>query len=138
MMRHGSHMGFGFYGSYILMFLLLVIFILIFLVLKNQSRINPFTVNILNILKEKYALGSINADEFMERKSIIEDTKYSNYYTPILLERYAKCLIDTQEFLNIKAELESNKNDTALCEQLAKGKLSYNEFKLKWRKNNEM
>ncbi len=130
MMMRGRHVGIGFYGSYILIFLLIIIFILIFLILKNQSNVNPFKEKLINILKEEYASSEITADEFIERKSIIEDAKYSNSYTPILLERYANCLITTQEFLNIKAEIESNKNNDLICEQLAKGIISYKEFKL--------
>jgi uncharacterized membrane protein len=130
-MRHGYHMGLGFYGSYILIFLLLIISVLIFLALKNQSPVSPFVIKLINILKEKYASGILTADEFMERKSIIEDIEYSNSYTPILLERYARCIINTKEFFNIKNELESNKHDFFICEQLAKGDISYDEFKLK-------
>ncbi|WP_333887711.1 SHOCT domain-containing protein [Clostridium sp.] len=130
-MRHRYHMGLGFYGSYILIFLLLIISVLIFLALKNQSTVSPFVIKLINILKEKYASGILTADEFMEKKSIIEDAEYSNSYTPILLERYARCLIDTEEFFNIKNEIESNKYDSFICEQLAKGDLSYDEFKSK-------
>ena len=71
----------------------------------------------------------LHADEYIERKSIIEDTEYSNPYTPILLERYAQCEIGTREFLNIKNEIESNNIDNIISEQLAKGELSYDEFK---------
>lgn len=132
-MRHGygHHMGLGFYGSYILIFFLLIILTLIFFLLKNQSPASPFIIRQINILKEKYASGTISVDEYIERKSIIENIEYSNSYTPMLLERYAECSISTEEFLNIKNEIESNKNDSITCEQLAKGELSYNEFKLK-------
>lgn len=128
---YGHHMGIGFYGSYILIFLLLTILILIFFLLKNRSPASPFIIRQINILKEKYASGTISVDEYIERKSIIENTKYSSPYIPILLERYAKCSISTEEFLNIKNEIESNKNDSLICEQLAKGELSYNKFKSK-------
>ncbi|AKN31565.1 membrane protein [Clostridium carboxidivorans P7] len=132
-MRHGygHHMGLGFYGSYILIFFLLIILILIFFLMKNQSTTSPFIIKLINILKEKYASGTISVDEYTERKSIIEHTKYSNPHTPILLERYAECSISTEDFLNIKNEIESNKNGPLICEQLAKGELSYKEFKLK-------
>ncbi|WPC43803.1 SHOCT domain-containing protein [Clostridium sp. JS66] len=132
-MRHGygHHMGLGFYGSYILIFFLLIILTLIFFLLKNQSPASPFIIKQISILKEKYASGTISVDEYTERKSIIENTKYSSPYTPMLLERYAECSISTEEFLNIKNEIESNKNDSFICEQLAKGELSYNKFKLK-------
>lgn len=130
-MRHGYHMGLGFYGSYILIFLLLIISVLIFLVLKSKPSLNSFIIRLLDILKEEYASGALTADEFIERKSIIEDIKYSNSYTPILIERYAKCEITTKEFLNIKNEIESNNYNASICEELAKGKLSYDKFKLK-------
>ena len=128
-MMHGYRMGMGFYGSYILIFILIIFSILIFFLLKNKPSPNPFVIRLIDILKVKYASGIITADEYIERKSIIEDIKYSNQYTPILLERYAHCKVDTREFLNIKNEIESNNIDNLTCEQLAKGELSYDEFK---------
>lgn len=128
-MRHGYNMGFGFYGSYILIFLLIIFSILVFLISRSKPSENPFVIRLIGILKEKYASGIITADEFIERKSIIEDIKYSNPYTPILLERYARCEVSTREFLNIKNEIESNNIDNLICDELAKGELSYDEFK---------
>ena len=128
-MMRGYHMGMGFYGSYILIFILVIVSLLVFLLLKNRPSLNPFVIKLIDILKENYAYGIITADEYIERKSIIEDTKYSSQYTPILLERYANCKVDTREFLNIKNEIESNIIDSLTCEQLAKGELSYDEFK---------
>ncbi|AWK53118.1 hypothetical protein DIC82_16835 [Clostridium beijerinckii] len=125
----GHHMGMGFYGSYILMFILMAFSILIFILLKNKPSLNPFTIKLIDILKVKYASGIITADEYIERKSIIEDIKYSNKFIPILLERYAQCAIGTREFLNIKNAIESNNWDNNICEKLAKGELSYDEFK---------
>jgi putative membrane protein len=128
-MMRGNHMGMGFYGSYILMFILIAFSILIFIILKNKPSPNPFVIKLIDILKVKYASGIITADEYIERKSIIEDIKYSNQYTPILIERYAKCAIGTMEFLNIKNEIESNNIDNITCQQLVKGGLSYEEFR---------
>ena len=128
-MMRGYHMGMGFYGSYILMFILIAFSILIFILLKNKPSPNPFIIRLIDMLKAKYASGIITADEYIERKSIIEDIKYSNKFIPILLERYAKCAIITREFLNIKNAIESNNVDTNTCEKLAKGELSYDEFK---------
>jgi hypothetical protein len=51
MMRHGYHMGMGFYGSYILIFILIVFSILIFLLLKNKSSPNPFIIRLIDVLK---------------------------------------------------------------------------------------
>ena len=128
-MMRGYHMGMGFYGSYILMFILIAFSILIFILLKNKPSPNPFIIRLIDILKVKYASGIITADEYTERKSIIEDIKYSNKFIPILLDRYAQCSIGTREFLNIKNAIESNDIDNNTCEKLAKGELSYDEFK---------
>ncbi|MCE5219776.1 MAG: SHOCT domain-containing protein [Clostridium sp.] len=136
-MRHGYHMGngygynnrYGFYGSDILIFILIIFVALVFILIRNKKRENPFVISLIDILKEKYAVGIINADEYIERKAIIEDTEYSNTYTTILLKRYAKCSIGTKEFLNIKNEIESNNINNSLQEKLAKGELSYDEFK---------
>ena len=132
-MRQGYHMGMGFYGSYILMFILVIFSIVVFLALKSKPSPNLFVIKLIDILKVKYASGIITADEYIERKSIIEDIGYSNPYTPILIERYAKCAIGTREFFEIKNEIESKSNniDSVLSERLAKGELSYDEFKYK-------
>ncbi|WP_143315163.1 SHOCT domain-containing protein [Clostridium sp. HBUAS56017] len=128
-MRHGYHMGMGFYGHYVLIIFLIIFSILIYLLLRRKPTPNEFTVRLIDILKEKYASGIITADEFIERKSIIEDIKYSNSYIPMLLERYANCKIGTKEFLNIKNLIEENKIDNDTTEQLVKGNLSYDEFR---------
>ena len=128
-MRQGYHMGMGFYGSYILVVILVIFSVVIFLALKSKPSPNLFIIKLIDILKVKYASGIITADEYIERKSIIEDIGYSNPYTPILIERYAQCAIGTREFLDIKNEIESNNIDGVLSERLAKGELSYDEFK---------
>ena len=128
-MRQGYHMGMGVYGSYILIFILVIFSVVVFLALKSKPSPNLFVIKLIDILKVKYASGIITADEYIERKSIIEDIGYSNPYTPILIERYAQCAIGTRELLDIKNEIESNNIDSVLSERLAKGELSYNEFK---------
>ena len=128
-MRQGYHMGMGFYGSYILVVILVIFSVVVFLALKSKPSPNLFIIKLIDILKVKYASGIITADEYIERKLIIEDIGYSNPYTPILIERYAKCDIGTREFFDIKNEIESNNIDSVLSERLAKGELSYDEFK---------
>ncbi|WP_244834675.1 SHOCT domain-containing protein [Clostridium sp. BJN0001] len=128
-MRQGYHMGMGYYGSYILIFILVIFCMLIFLLLKSKKSLNLFVISLIDMLKGNYASGIITADEYIERKSIIEDIKYSSQYIPILLERYAQCTIGTKEFLNIKNEIESNNIDNLISARLAKGELSYDEFK---------
>lgn len=128
-MRQGYHMGMGGYGSYILIFILIIFSIVVFLALKSKPSPNLFVIRLIDILKVKYASGIITADEYIERKSIVEDIEYSNPYTPILIERYAQCAITTREFFEIKNEIENSNIDNSSREKLAKGELSYDEFK---------
>ncbi|OOM78612.1 SHOCT domain-containing protein [Clostridium sp. BL-8] len=130
-MRHGYHMGlrngygynmgYGFWGSYILIFILIIFVILVFTLLRNNRTENPFVIKLIDILKEKYAVGIISADEYIERKAVIEDTKDSNPYIAILLKRYAHCEVDTKEFFCIKNEIESTNIDNITKERLVKG-----------------
>lgn len=133
-MRHGYHMGYGFYGSDILILILIIFVVIVFLLLRNKQAENPFVIKLVDILKEKYAAGTINADEYIERKAIIEEIKSSNPYIAILLKRYALCEIDTREFFDIKNEIESNHISNSLNEKLVKGELSYCEFKAQSKK----
>lgn len=145
-MRHGYHMGlgngygynmgYGFLGSYILIFILIIFAILAFILLRNKRNENSFVIKLIDILKEKYAVGIISADEYIERKAVIEDTKDSNLYITILLKRYAYCEVDTKEFFCIKNEIESTNIDNITKERLVKGELTYDEFK--FRKDNEI
>ncbi|WP_297418388.1 SHOCT domain-containing protein [Clostridium sp.] len=145
-MRHGYHMGYGngygynmgygFWGSDILILILIIFAALVFMLLRNKKTENPFREELIDILKEKYAMGIISADEYIERKSIIENIKYSNLYITILLKRYALCEVSTKEFFSIKNEIESINIDNITKERLVKGELSYNEFK--FRKGSEV
>lgn len=130
-MRNGYHIGMGFYGYDILIFILIILSILMFFILKNSSSLCKFKVRLLDILKGKYASGIISMDEFLERKSIIEEIEYSSQYTPILLERYASCIVSTDELFKIKNEIETIRLDDFIIEKLVKGELSYEEFKAK-------
>ena len=132
-MRNGYHLGMDLYGYYILIFILIIFSILMFFILKNNSSLSKFKIRLLDILKGKYASGIITMDEFLERKSIIEEIEYSSQYTPILLERYANCIFSTEELFKIKNEIETNKIDNFIAEKLVKGELSYEEFKAKSR-----
>ena len=128
-MGYGHHFEIAYYASYILILMLILFSVFAFILLKNKPSPNPFLIKLIEILKDKYASGYITADEFIKRKSIIEDIKYTSQYTPILLERYANCFISTKEFLNIKNEIENLKLDNDVCEKLAKGELPFDEFK---------
>jgi uncharacterized membrane protein len=128
---YGYNMGYGFWGSDILIFVFIIFAVFLFVLFRNKKIENPYLIRLIDILKEKYALGIINADEYIERKAIIEDTKDSNPYITILLKRYAHCEVDTKEFFCIKNEIESTNIDNITKERLAKRGLSYDEFKLR-------
>lgn len=130
-MRNGYHIGMGFYGSGILILILIVSSIFLFFILKNNSSLSKFKIRLMDILKGKYASGIITMDEFLERKSIIEEIEYSSQYTPILLEGYANCIFSTEELFKIKNEIETSNLDNSITEKLVKGELSYEEFKAK-------
>jgi len=126
-MRHGYYMGLGFNDLESLILILATSFILIFLLLTRKSDPNSFIVELIDILKEKYASGIITTDEFLERKIIIEDIECLR---DVLAERYAQCFVDSKEFFSIKNEIESNNIDNLVCEKLVRGEISYDEFKL--------
>ncbi|EYE88880.1 hypothetical protein Q428_05770 [Fervidicella metallireducens AeB] len=127
-MGRGYHMGFGFYGSYFFIIIILLILVLVLISNKKTSAPNPFSLKLLNILKEKYAIGTISADEYKIRKSVIEELTFTCAYTPLLLERYANCEIDSKEFFAIKKEIENPNTPPVVCEKLAKGEISINEY----------
>lgn len=129
-MRHGYYIGLGFNDLESLILILATSFILIFLLLTRKSEPNSFLSELINILKEKYASGIITVDEFLERKIIIEDIECLSPYTDVLAERYAQCFVDSKEFFSIKNEIENNCIDNLVCEKLARGEISYDEFKL--------
>lgn len=130
-MRNGYHIGMGLYGSELLILILIIFSILMYFILKNNTSLSKFKIRLLDVLKGKYASGIINIDEFIERKSIIEEIEYSSQYTPILLEGYANCIFSTEELFKIKNEIETSKLDNLISEKLVKGELSYEEFKSK-------
>jgi len=129
-MRHDYYIGLGFSDFESLILIIATFFILIFLLLTRKSDPNSFIVELIDILKEKYDSGIITADEFLERKIIIEDIECLSPYTDVLAERYAQCFVDSKEFFSIKNEIESNNIDKSVCIKLVKGELSYDEFKL--------
>lgn len=129
-MGHNYYTGLGFNDLETLILILVTSFILIFLLLVSKSAPNSFSVKLIETLKEKYVSGIITDDEFLERKTIIEDIECLSPYSDILIERYAQCVLDSEEFFKIKNEIESNNIDKLVCEKLVRGEISYDEFKL--------
>ena len=128
-MKHGHQFGIGFYGPYILAFLLIIFILLVYLIIRKKHSPNPFVIKLIELLRINYASGFITVDEFLERKNIIQNLNYTNSFIPMLIEKYAKCEIDTNEFTDIKDKIEQNKIDNDTIIKLIKGELSYEEFK---------
>lgn len=104
-MRYGRYMGYGFYGSYILSILviLIIISLIVFIVIKQKR--NPAFKEHIEILKEKYVRGEISADEFSEKKSVIEGLEVSDPVVILLVERYVKGEINSKDFFKILEQI---------------------------------
>jgi Predicted membrane protein (DUF2078). len=121
-MRHGYHLGLGFYSPYIMTITVLVIALIIYLGSKHKAAPpNRYFIKVLDSLKEKYAEGFITYDDYVKRKVVIEEYEYLNPYSLILLERYARCEIDTTELFKFKEIIENENIDTSTRENLSKG-----------------
>ena len=108
-MRYGHSMGYSLSAFDWILIMLVVGFILSFIlrIIKDSNTSNIYTKS-LNILKERYARGEIDSDEYTERKAIIEDTDFPKTAELILFERYAKGEINTEEFYTIKNEVDNH------------------------------
>ena len=105
-MRHGRNMGYGFYGSYILSILvILIIILLIVYLLYKQRKELPFKEN-MEILKERYVREEISADEFREKRSVIEGLEVSDTAVVSLVDRYVKGEIDSRDFFIILEQIK--------------------------------
>lgn len=127
-MRHNLHWGLGYYSPYIMMITILIIFVIVYLILKQKAPPNIYFLKLLDKLKEKYAEDVITYDEYIKRKNIIEEYEYLNPYSLILLERYATCEINIVELFNLKKVIENEGVDNSIREKLAKGVLSYDDY----------
>ena len=104
-MGNGRFMGYGFYGSYILSVLaiLIIISLIIFVVIKQKRK--PSFEEHIEILKEKDVRGEISADEFSEKKSVIEGLEVSDPVVILLVERYVKGEINSKDFFKILEQI---------------------------------
>lgn len=109
-MRHGNYMGNGYSGSLIFFAILIALIVIIVIALLSaKHKPNPDNVRILEILKERYARDEINANEYRERKMIIEDEETSGLSMLILEEKYARGEIDSKEFCSKRNEILEGK-----------------------------
>jgi uncharacterized membrane protein len=105
-MRHGRYMGYGFYGSYILSSLVILIIISLMIFLLYKQRKNYSFEKSMEILKERYVREEISANEFRERRSVIEGLEGSDPVLISLVDRYVKGQIDSKDFFAILEQIK--------------------------------
>lgn len=105
-MRYGRYMGYGFYGSYILSILvvLIIISVVVFLLFKRKKKYS-FEKS-MEILKERYVMEEISADEFREKKFVIEGLEETHPAVITLVDRYVKGEVNIEEFFKILEEIK--------------------------------
>lgn len=105
-MRHGRYMGYGFYGSYILSILVILIIasLIVFLLYKRQK--NYSFEKSMEILKERYVREEVNANEFREKRTVIQGLEGLNSAVIILVDRYVKGEINSEEFSVMLEEIK--------------------------------
>jgi len=99
-------MGYGFYGSYILSILVILIIVSLVVFLLYKRRKNYSFEKSLEILKERYVREEINADEFREKRFVIEGLEETDSVVITLVDRYVKDDITTEEFFKILEEIK--------------------------------
>jgi len=105
-MGHGRYIGYGFYGSYILSSLVILIMILLIFFLLYKQKKNHLFENCMKMLKERYVREEIGADEFREKKAVIEGLEVSDPILISLVERYVRGEIDSKGFFVIMNQIE--------------------------------
>jgi len=105
-MRHGRYMGYGFYGSYILSILVILIIVSLIVFLLYKRRKNYSFEKSMEILKERYVREEISADEFREKRFVIEGFDVTDPLVTILVDRYVKGEINTEELFKILEEIK--------------------------------
>jgi len=105
-MRHGNYVGYGFYGSYIFSFLIILIIISAIIFILYKQKKNIIFEKSLELLRDKYVMEEISADEFREKKSIIEDLEASSPEVVFLVNRYIKGEIDLRKFYEFLEQIK--------------------------------
>lgn len=102
-MRHRHFMGYGYYGALILTILLIIVIIILLIFIINiRKDFNPYTKEILEILRERYIKDEINVEEYREIKMIIENEKNPDLNRLELMKKCAKGEISKEEYKNFK------------------------------------
>lgn len=107
-MRYGNHMmGYGFYGGYILLSVIVVLAgISIYLYLKNKKTSNPEVVPLLNLIKYDYANGKISTEEYNEKREILESSDLLNPTILALVEMYIRSNLTLDELYTLNQRLD--------------------------------
>lgn len=133
-MRCGHFMGFGYNGSFILAFVLTFAVIAFYFLMRDylKKKNDPYIREFLEVLKQRYARNEINAEEYLERKTIIEEEDFKDFPLLVLKQRYAKGDIDSKEFYEIINDFRDmkkcNPDMDILKEKYAKGEIGKEEF----------
>jgi uncharacterized membrane protein len=99
-------MGFGFHVPLILAILLAAaVVILVILIRSSRKTINPQIGEPLEMLRIRYARGEISAEEYREKKAVIENERYPGQAVLILMKRYVNGEISREEYEKIKKEV---------------------------------
>ncbi|MBC8059148.1 MAG: SHOCT domain-containing protein [Clostridiaceae bacterium] len=105
-MSHGRGMGYGFYGSYILSVLIIFIIISLIVYFLYKRRESLYFEKSIEVLKERYVREEISAEEFREKRSVIEGLEVSDSAVVSLVDRYVKGEIDSEKFFVILEQIK--------------------------------
>ena len=114
-MRHGFGAMHGYFGggdgwATIVMIVLVVALVAVIALIASgvRRRNHPEHDRLMDILKGKYADGTIGESEFRERSMVLGDEYWIEANGPEMMklkERYARCEIDSREYVRQRDEL---------------------------------
>ena len=105
-MRYWHHSGVSLsYSLFFMVGVLIAAIIGIFLVFNALKRNSPEHERIIDLLKVRYAKNEIDADNYYEVKSILEDEDSDSPAILVLKERYASGNLSSIEFIKKRDEI---------------------------------
>jgi putative membrane protein len=114
----GHFMGYGDGGATIFWILLAILAIVLIAALVSlfRRKSHPEQARLMSLLKEKYARREISADEYRERKIVLDDEYWLDDDYPEMMrlkERYARCEMASREYCEQREELRAMRNGAA-------------------------